>query len=323
MPKQKKMPSHHGVTTRMKGEYTNPMLKLLIERASCRSFKAEKIPPAVLEKVFAAGIHGPSGGNLQPFSIIKIERDDIKKKLAEMCWQKYIGRAPVNLLFCIDWHRIERWARLSDAPFTATSAFRHFWISFQDTAICAQNICIAAESLGLGTVYIGTILEYPYECREMFQLPQGVLPVVLICLGYPRSGLLPRKKLPPEVVIHDEIYRDPDDQELLNAFKSKYPRLRVAITEERLEQFAEVCRDVQGEEFAERCLERVKEQGYFNPAQRYFGLHYRANVMPVGNKVFLKFMQDSGCNWFKNYRPPKRKQGGRDRKKRRTSSGGL
>jgi FMN reductase [NAD(P)H] len=117
--------------------YPNKTVKLLIERASCRSFSDEKIPLEILNFILSAGIHAPTGGNLQPYSIIKIENKDNIQKLARMCNQDFIKEASVLLLFCIDWHRIERWATLEAAPFTATSSFRHFWISFQDTIISA------------------------------------------------------------------------------------------------------------------------------------------------------------------------------------------
>lgn len=166
------MPSHHGVEVSHNNEYPNQTMKLLIERASCRSFSDKKIARDVLQLILEAGIHAPTGGNLQPYSIIKIETEEPKQKLAKMCEQDFIGKAQVNLLFCIDWHRLEKWTQLEIAPFTATSSFRHFWISFQDTIICAQNICTAADSLGLGSVYIGTVLEFFREIRDMLTYPK-------------------------------------------------------------------------------------------------------------------------------------------------------
>ena len=301
------MPSHHGVEVSVNSRYPNQTLKLLIERASCRSFSRKKISPDILRFILSAGIHAPTGGNLQPYSIIKIENDETKQRLAEMCGQGFIGKAPVLLLFCIDWRRIERWAKLEFAPFTATSSFQHFWISFIDTVICSQNICTAADSLGLGSVYIGTILEFFADIRDMFQLPKGVFPVVLLCLGYPKAKPLPRKKLDDQVIVHAEKYHEIEDQKLTDAFNEKYPDLKVEVTEERLETISGVCRKVHGKEFAKRCVEKIKKNGYINPVQRYFGLHYRADLMPKDNDTYLELMEEFGFNWFKKYRPPKDK----------------
>jgi len=127
---------------------SNETIRLLHERSSCRSFENRPIPADVLETVLAAGVHAPTGGNLQPYSIIKTEDPTVKERLTKLCGdQPFIATAPVDLLFCIDYHRLGRWAQLSTAPYTATSSFRHFWIAFQDTIIAAQNICTAADAV--------------------------------------------------------------------------------------------------------------------------------------------------------------------------------
>lgn len=304
------VPSHHGPGEAPQGEYPNETIRLLHERSSCRSFHERNIPPDVLQYVLGAGIHAATGGNLQPYSIIQIEDEKQKKKLATICEQEFIGAAPVDLLFCIDWRRNRRWAELETAPFSATNSFRHFWISFQDTVMAAQNICTAADALGLGSVYIGTVVDFLPECREMFELPDGVLPVVLLCLGYPKTRPEPRKKLGVPVVVHSEKYRELEDKELLDAFEQKYPPLpperRGPVAEEQLEKIAQVCREVHGEQFAVSCVDRIRKQGRISTVQRYFGLHYRADVMPADNERFLAVIEDFGFKWFRQYEPKAR-----------------
>lgn len=305
---KKKMPSHHGVKEDRDAQFPNQTLRLLHERASCRSFSDRKIEQEVLQDILEAGIHAPTGGNLQPYSVIKIENQDTKIKLAEMCGQDFMSTAPVNLLFCIDWYRLKRWAELEIAPFSATNSFRHFWISFQDTVIAAQNICTAADALGLGSVYIGTIMEYFQEIRVMFQLPDGVFPVVLLCLGYPKGKRQPRKKLGVKTVVHDEKYHELDDNDLDNAFEQKYPGVQIEVNERRLETIYEVCKAVHSEEFADKCVASIKEKGFISQAQRIFGLHYRADSMPDGNADFLRIMEECGFGWFKKCLTPDGKE---------------
>lgn len=300
---ESKMPSHHGFKESVRGEYPSETIRLLMERASCRNFADRPIPAEVMDLILDAGTHAPTGGNLQPYSIIKIESKDTSAKLADMCGQNFIARAPVNLLFCIDWHRLRRWAELEKAPFTANQSFRHFWISFQDTIICAQNICTAADALGLGSVYIGTIMEYMRETREMFGLPRGVLPVVLLCLGYPRSETMVRRKLGRAVLVHDEKYRELPDRELKGALDEKYHHGKIEMTDERVARISEVCRKVHGQDFAGQCVARIKENGYINVAQRYFGLHYEADTMPEGNEEFMANIKESGFGWFEKFLP--------------------
>lgn len=282
-------------------KYPNQTVKLLLERASCRSFQNKKIPADVMSYILNAGIHAATGGNLQPYSIIKIEKLVTKKKLARLAGQQFIADAPVNLIFCIDWHRLKRWAKLETAPFTATSAFRHFWISFQDTMIAAQSLCTAADAMGLGSVYIGTVMEFFPTLRRMLKLPKSVMPVVLLCLGYPKSKLVSRNKLGIDTVVHNEKYTELSDKKLLDAFNQKYPGMKIEITRERLKMIEKVCKDISGDKFAQKCLARIKKQGYISWSQRYFGLHYVANEMPKQNDRFLKTFERFGFAWFTKY----------------------
>jgi nitroreductase len=302
---RRNLPSHHGVEQPAPAgrEYPNETLRLLIERASCRSFAERDIPEETLQLILEVGTRAATGGNLQPYSIILIRDPAARRRLAELSHQAFVGQAPALLLFCIDWHRLGRWAELEVAPFTAPESFQHFWISFQDTVICAQNICTAADALGLGSVYIGTVLCFFRELREMFVLPAGVQPVVLLCLGYPQAQPTPRRKLGVETVVHSERYREPADVALLRAFEEKYPDRRVEITPERLAAIRDVCLAVHGEAFAERCLRTIEANGAIRAAQHYFGLHYRADVMPEDNEDLVAQTEEFGFGWFRKFEP--------------------
>ena len=144
----------------------------------------------------------------------------------------------------------------------------------------------------------------------MLRLPNGVFPIVLLCMGYRKTKIMPRKKLGIEVVVHDEEYCDLGDHQLLKAYDEKYrgpgDDRRVKITEERLEMISRVCRDVHGEDFAERCISKIRENGYISSVQRYFGLHYRADRMPRGNLDYLSLMEEFGFHCFKEFQPKKR-----------------
>ena len=260
-----------------------------------------------MELIIEAGCHCATGGNLQPYSIIKIRDRKIATRLAKLCDQDFIARAPVNLLFCIDWHRLKQWADLEQAPFTATDSFRHFWISFQDTVICSQSVCIAADAVGLGSVYIGTVLEIFPLLKKMFRLPRGVFPVVLVCLGYPRGKPVPRRKLGPGIIAHDERYHKLSAQELRSAFADKYPGYRLEPTTDRLKAYYRTAKKAHGPAFAKKTLARVKAQGYINMVQRYFGLHYVADRMPMGNEKYMKLFKDFGFGWFEKFKPGKKK----------------
>lgn len=295
-------PSHHGIDDTGGKKYPNETMRLLHERSSCRSFFDKKIPTDVMNLILEAGLHAATGGNLQPYAIIQIEDKATKRQLDLLCGeQKFIAAAPVDLLFCIDLRRLRRWAELECAPFSATNSFRHFWISFQDTIIAAQNICTAADAMGLGSVYVGTVIDCLREIRKLLAIPEQVFPVVLLSLGYPKDRPGPKRKLGVDAVVHKEKYRDLDDKSLLAAFNEKYPGWRKEITPERMEMMAQVGRTVHNDEFVQRCLTRITEQGYINAIQNYFGLHYRADLMPQGNDEYLQIMEEAGFTWFRRY----------------------
>ncbi len=287
----------------------NETMALMLKRASCRSFTDEPIAPDMLRQILETGIHAATAGNLQPYSIIQVEDPKTREQLAELCGeQAYIAKAPVNLLFCIDWNRLKRWAEFEMAPFAATHSFRHFWLSFEDTIVCAQTICTAADAVALGSVYIGTILECFAELRELFDLPEGVLPVVLLCLGHPKSRPKPARKLGTDIVVHQEKYCQIPDEQLAAAFDEKYRGREREISEERVGRIAEVCQRVHGKQFADDCVKQIREHGFISAAQTYFGLNYCADTMPEDNDTFLEIMDDFGFDWFKVYRPPGEKE---------------
>jgi FMN reductase [NAD(P)H] len=298
----KKTPSHHGPHAAAGMRHPNSTIGLLLGRASCRSFTARAVSDKTLEVVLRAGTRAPTAGNLQPYSVIVVRDRKARERLGRLCWQPFIGKAPVNLLFCLDLRRLERWAKLEAAPFTAMHSFRHFWVSFQDVIICAQNICTAADALGLGSVYIGTAMEFIPRLRRMFRLPRLVFPVVLLAVGWPSKRPLPRGKLGPETVAHRERYRDLGGRELAEAFRTKYQGQKLDISPERLKRIEKVCLKVHGESFARRCLARIRKQGFISMAQRYYGLHYSSDVMPQGNEKFLKAFERAGFGWFRDYK---------------------
>ncbi len=279
--------------------YANETMKLLFNRASCRSFEKKPIEDDVLNEVIDAGLHAATGGNLQPFSIIKIASETNKNWLVDECkMQNLVRNAAVNLLFLIDWKRTEKWAKALNAPYVAIDSYRHFWIAFQDTVICAQNICTAADAMGLGSVYIGAVESCFMELKEKFEIPNGVFPVVLLSMGYPKKYPAPAPKLGIETVVHEEKYIERSDEELIAAYDKKYGGKTHKITEERLETIYQVIQEVDGKVRAETIVDDIKKTGYFNMAQFYFGLKYKADWSAADNDSFVETLKQCGFSWI-------------------------
>lgn len=275
----------------------NRTLELLTKRGSCRVFRDGKVPRAVTEKLLEAGMRAPTGGNLQPYSVITIERPAAVKELARLCGQKFLEKAPLHFLFCVDLHRQKRWARLLKAPYSADRALRPFWIAFQDTVICAQSVCVAADALGLGSVYIGPVFDRMAAFRRLCRLPKGVVPVVSLAVGYPAARPPQRRRLPPEAVAHREVYRQMSDRELLAAYGAKYQGVQEETAPAKLKAFAAACAAVHGGAFARACAKDVEKRGSFNAPQRIFGLHYKADAMLRMTPKHLRMLKAAGLGW--------------------------
>jgi FMN reductase [NAD(P)H] len=240
---------------------------------------------------------------MQPYSVIKIEEEATKRRIFEFdgSMQKQILNAPVDLVFCIDMRRNKRWSEIEVAPFTATSSFEEWWIAFQDTCIFMHTVCVAAEAMGLGTVYIGTVYWYFDRLRELLEMPEGVFPVVLLCMGYPAGERpKPRRKLPPRVVVHDERYSDLPDRELIEALNAKHGD-ELKVTDERLEALRKVSTAVHGSDFADRVLAKVRENGYISMVQYLYALAYVADDGVRNNERYLRLLRDAGFDWFERY----------------------
>jgi len=304
------MPTHHGVEKPVTGTFSNPTIELLHKRGSCRYFQDKKIPEETINLILGAAVHAPSAGNLQAFSIIKIQDPEKKQKLKKICGnQKFIAEAPLNLVICVDERRNKRWAKLDVAPFTHSDVLFWFLMDFQLTGIIGQTICIAADSLGVGSCYVGTATFMAARIAELLELPEGVFPGTLISLGYPSKPVHNMKKHRLETLVHEETYQDLPDDTLLHVCHEKYTALgarRVEITEKRLERLYQTCQKVHGEEFAEKSVTHARKLGYISPIQRYYGLHYRADIpLDVNNSDYLKILNKQGFNICKDIKPAK------------------
>lgn len=297
-------PSHHGVDAEPSPGAGRGPLDLLLGRGSVRNFADRPIDPATRAALLGVLERTASGGNLQPFSIIAIEDPATRARLAELCeGQPWVASAPLDLLVCLDWNRNRRAAALSRAPFTAHRSFRHFWISMQDATIAAQTLCTAADALGLGSVLVGTVIEAFRELRDLLRLPDLVVPLVLVCVGHPKAPPTPPRKFGVELLVHEERYRDPSDDELAAALDAKYPGVRIEPTPERLERLAAACRAAGGDPCAEACLELVRARGHIDQIQRLFGLHYAADGMASGNERFVALLKEFGFEPFTPFDP--------------------
>jgi nitroreductase len=188
----------------------NEVIASMLDHRSVRSFLPDGLAPGTLETLVAAAQSAPSSSNMQVWSVVAVEDQARKARLAAMVGnQKHVAECPLLLVWLADLSRAARIGIANDQPLEALSYTETMLVGVIDAALAAQNALVAAESAGLGTVYIGAIRNKPAEVAAELGLPPQVVAVFGLCVGHPdpagATGIKPR--LPQSVVLHRETYQ--------------------------------------------------------------------------------------------------------------------
>jgi len=185
---------------------TNPTIELIHAHASVRHYKPDPLPVETVETIIAAGQRASTSSNLQSYSVVAVTDPAKRAKLSELCGdQKHVAEAPVFLAFCADLARLERVCQLHGYT-QATGYVENFLVAAVDAAILAQNTALAAESLGLGICYIGSIRNNLPEVIDLLELPRLVVPITGMTVGWPEKSPRSKPRLPLRAVLHWEKY---------------------------------------------------------------------------------------------------------------------
>jgi nitroreductase len=194
----------------------NQTIKELNERKSVRVFRDEPVPEEVQAEILNAAFQAPTAGCQMLYSILRITDRELKETLAEKCdHQPFIAKAPFVLIFLAD---TRRWLDLYRTAhcFPRRPGTGDALLALTDAVIAAQNAVAAAHSLGLGSCYIGDILENCEDIRELLKLPPEVFPAAMLVMGYPDEKQLRRKKpsrFERRYIVFDNAYRTLSEQE--------------------------------------------------------------------------------------------------------------
>lgn len=193
----------------------SPVLETLLAHHSVRKYLAQPLPAGTLELLVAAAQSAATSSNLQTWSVVAIEDPTRKAMFAELCNnQKHVAQCPLFLIWLADLGRASALGQQREAVIDAIDYADIFLASIVDAALAAQNAVAAAESLGLGTVYIGGIRNHIETVAAELKLPQMVTPVFGLCIGYPdpseTASVKPR--LPQAAVLHHDTYSWPQQQ---------------------------------------------------------------------------------------------------------------
>ncbi|KAA9001057.1 oxygen-insensitive NADPH nitroreductase [Affinibrenneria salicis] len=187
-----------------------PTIDLLRRHRSIRAFTRQPLTAAQREAIIAAAQSASSSSFLQCSSIIRITDADVRQQLASLSGeQPWVGEAAEFWVFCADFNRHQQ-----IYPDARLGLAEQLLLGCVDTAMMGQNALVAAESLGLGGVFIGGIRNGIEPVTQLLELPQHVLPLFGLCLGYPAADPAQKPRLPSAVVVHENRYRPLDRQAL-------------------------------------------------------------------------------------------------------------
>ncbi|CAG0910597.1 unnamed protein product, partial [Cyprideis torosa] len=252
-----------GAQNRARGYEPMTFKAMMNEHRSIREYDDRPVSDDTLRQILESAQHAASSSFIQATAIVRVANADTRADISEVAGgQRWVREAPIFLVWCADMTRIEAASLKADAG-ELDGWTEHFIAATVDVALVAQNALLAAESLGLGGVYIGGIRNNPARVCELLELPRLVYPVFGMCLGYPAQdpGIKPR--MPLDAMLHQERFDasratqivDAYDAQMADYYASRGSNVRQSNWS------AQTTNAVQGKR-REHMLGFLQEQGY-------------------------------------------------------------
>lgn len=188
---------------------------------SIRKFTTRPVAQEMVEELIRAGQCAATSSFIQACTVIQVSDPRVRSKLCEIAaGQRYVEEAPVFLVFCADMqrHRIACDMHRSEMRSGFTEQFLTASI---DCALFAQNVILAAESLGLGGCFIGALRNDIASVDKLLELPDKVYPVFGMCIGYPDQNPEVKPRLPVKVVLKQHRYSDENDRQSISSYDAE------------------------------------------------------------------------------------------------------
>jgi len=252
------------------------IFQIMHERRSIRSFLDKPVSKEVLDKILEAGFRAPFAAQL---CSVVFTRDKEKAKSLSM---GVYSTAPLFLVFFVDFVRLEKIMKARGYENTQDDMMS-VWLGIQDVSLVVENVTLAAEAMGLGSVLLGAAPMRAQRISEVFGVPNRVFPVVGMSLGYPDESdeTEIRPRFPLMYNAFEDQYLDhntEDIQECMKAMDEGYlaqgyyikKRIMVLLPEgeedtidfDRYSWSEHISRKFRGRGFGNPLLRILKEQGF-------------------------------------------------------------
>jgi len=244
-------------------------MKNLETRRSIRKYSDRDVTDELLNNLLEQALRTQTMGNLQLYSVVVTRDKEKKQQLAPAHFnQPMVTGAPVVLTFCADFRRTTQWARCRKAD-PGYDNFLSFINAATDALLYAQTFCCLADEVGLGYCYLGTTVYQPMSIIETLQLPQLVMPVATITLGWPDECPAQSDRLPLDAIVHQETYRDytPERIDQFYTPKEQLPENQEFVRINQKETLAQVFTDIRytrhdNEALSATLLDALRHQGF-------------------------------------------------------------
>lgn len=247
------------------------MIEAILNHRSIRKYQTREIPEPILNEILTAGTRASTTGNMQVYSIVVTRKEELKNQLWEAHFkQNMVKQAPMILTFCADFHRFNQWC-LQRKAVPGYDNFLSFFTAAIDALLVAQNVATEAIAQGLGICYLGTTTYNAEKIINILDLPQGVVPITTIVIGYADENPPLTDRLPLEAVVHAEKYHRPDPKDIDRFYeekeKSELTKNLLALNQK--ETLAQIFTDLRYKKqdnllFSKSFLEIIKKQGFMN-----------------------------------------------------------
>ncbi len=237
-------------------------------RRTVRRYTSKEVEPALLTRMLDEAAHAPNTGNMQLYSVIVTRSEEGKKRLAPLHFnQPSVTGCSVLLTFCIDINRFNLWCKEGEAD-AAFDNLQMFLAGAIDASIFAQQFNTIAEMNGLGCCYLGTTAYNAPRIAEELKLPDGVVPLITLTVGYPDGESPLSDRLPVEAIIHEGEYRQYTGSQIREIYATQEARddSRRFIAENGKSTLAQV--------FAEVRYPRATNEAFSKTLQEYLDATY-------------------------------------------------
>ena len=246
-------------------------MKSLLTRRTIRKYADREVSETLLNRLLTEAARTQTMGNLQLYSVIVTRSAEMKEKLSPAHFnQPMVKEAPVVLTICADFNRTSTWARNRNAD-PGYDNFLSFINATTDALLFTQTLCNLMDEEGLGYCYLGTTVYMPQMIIDTLRLPQLVMPIATLTVGWPAEEPPLSDRLPLESFVHQETYQDylAKDIDAYYHYKENLEENRNFVKINHKETLAQVFTDIRytckdNEAMSAALLEALKKQGFLD-----------------------------------------------------------